>query len=154
MSESEYDSDYDSEYDSDTSDDSEVTEATYTSLEAALADMTARMAELDHALNTTETVAHTLEHPVTAVAVSAFTNPRVLESAPFRTTKFRLKHAAKVALGAPHHTVTFAELCTAIRQAKKEDLEALWSSSLAKSKAGLTTSEFLGVLQRLPEIVE
>ncbi len=141
--ESEYDSEYDSDYDSGSEDGSEETEMTYTSLEAALADMSARMAELDHALDTTTTVAHALETPVTAVAVSAFTNPRVLESAPFRATKFRLKHEAKVGLGAQHHSVTFAELCAAIRHAKKEDLEAMWG-----------TSDFLGVLRHLPSIIE
>jgi hypothetical protein len=151
MSDSEYESEYDSddyEYDSDGSDattgsdETEATEATCTSLEAALADMTARLAELDHALDTTTTVAQTLEQPVTAMAVSAFTNPRVLETAPFRTTRFRLKHEAKVLLGAAHHTVTFAELCAAVR------------AKLAAEGNVLGASDFLTVLQHLPEIIE
>lgn len=147
MSDSEYDSEYESEYDSEyegsESDNTEGTEATYTSLEAALADMTARLAELDGGLDAMTSATATLEQPVTSVAVSAFTNPRVLEIAAFRATKFRLKHAAKVALGTPHHIVTFSELCAVIRKMKKEDLEAVWG-----------TSDFLGVLKRLPDIVE
>ena len=144
MSDSEYDTDDASSIGSDTScstEASEATEATYTSLEAALADMTARLAELDHALDTTTTVAQTLEQPVTAIAVSAFTNPRVLEAAPFRTTKFRLKPAAKVLLGTPRHTVTFSELCAAVR-------------TTLRTGDVLEASDFLGVLQRLPEIIE
>ncbi len=139
-----YDSEYDSEYDSDASSNSstEESEMTYTSLEAALADMTSRLAELDQALDTTTTVVHTLETPVTAVAVSAFTNPRVLESAPFRETKFRLKSSAKALLQTPHHTVTFAELCDAIRKALKREGDVLGAT------------EFLSVLQHLPEIIE
>jgi hypothetical protein len=151
MSDSEYESEYESEYDSEDceydtdastgSKETDATEATCTSLEAALADMTARLAELDHALDTTTTVAQTLEQPVTAMAVSAFTNPRVLEAAPFRATKFRLKPAAKILLDAAHHTVTFAELCAAVRKKLTEgDV--------------LGASDFLSVLQHLPEIIE
>ncbi len=151
MSDSEYESDYDSddyEYDSDGSDETtgseetEATEATYTSLEAALADMTSRLSELDHALDTTTTVAQTLEQPVTAMAVSAFTNPRVLEAAPFRATRFRLKHDAKVLLGTAHHTITFSELCAALRK------------KLAMDGNVLGASDFLAVLQHLPELIE
>ncbi len=147
MSQTEYESDYDSEYDDSEYDSasesgSEETDMTYTSLEAALADMSARMAELDQALDTTAIVAHTLETPVTAVAVSAFTNPRVLESAPFRATKFRLKSSAKALLNTAHHTVTFAELCDAIRK------------SLGAGGNVLGATDFLSVLQHLPEIIE
>ncbi len=147
MSDSEYDSEYDSEWDessvgSGETDATEATEATCTSLEAALADMTARLAQLDQALDTTAATTQMLEKPVTTVAVSAFTNPRVLESAPFRATQFRLKPAAKTLLGTAHHTVTFAELCAAIRQVLRRDGTMLGAS------------DFLGVLQHLPEIIE
>ena len=153
MSESEYESEYDSEYDSDSeyTTDSEATgatgatELTCTSLEAALAEMTNRLAELDEGLTAMATTTKILEQPMAAVAISAFKNPRVLESAPFRATKFRLRPAAKTFLRTPHHTVTFAELCAAIREAiecKKQKVEAMWG-----------TSDFLGILQRLPDII-
>lgn len=135
------DSEYDSEYDG-SSVGSWETEATCTSLEAALADMTTRIAELDQALDTTTATTQRLEKPVTTVAISAFANPRVLESAPFRTTQFRLRPAVKEILNLRHNTVTFAELCAAIRQ------------GLGRDGTVLGASDFLGVLQHLPEIIE
>jgi hypothetical protein len=148
MSDSEYESDYDSEYDSEYegsseyTEETEGTEATCTSLEAALAEMTARLAELDGGLDSMAATTATLEQPVTSVAISAFTNPRVLECAPFRSTKFRLKHDAKMALGTPHHTVSFTELCAAVRK------------TLAIKGDVLGATKFLEVLQRLSDIVE
>ncbi len=139
------DSDY--EYDSDESDDSDCTEVTYTSLEAALAEMTERLHEIDAGLDSMTGATQSLEQPMTAVAIQSFVNPRVLETAPFRQTRFRLRPAAKVFLGTPHHTVTLAELCAAIRLAlktkPKEELESMWG-----------TVDFLGVLQRISVIVE
>lgn len=139
MSDSEYDSE---DVSSIGSGETFETEATCTSLEAALADMTARLAQLDQALDTTALTTQTLEKPVTTVALASFMNPRVLESAPFRTTKFRLKPVAKELLGVRHHTVTFAELCEAIRHTLQHDGTVLG------------VSDFLGVLQHLPEIIE
>lgn len=144
MSDSEYDTEYDSDYSDESSvgsGDTDVTEATCTSLEAALADMTARLAQLDQALDTTAATTQTLEKPVTTVVISAFTNPRVLESAPFRATQFRVKPAAKELLNLRHHTVTFAELCAAIRQ-------------VLRGGTVLGASDFLGVLQCIPDIIE
>ncbi len=140
------DSDY--EYDSDASDDdSDGSEATYTSLEAALAEMTERLHTIDAGLESMTGATQSLEQPMTAVAIQSFVNPRVLETAPFRQTRFRLRRDAKEFLGMPHHTVTFAELCAAIRLAlktkPKEELESMWG-----------TVDFLGVLQRMQDIVE
>lgn len=145
--ESEYDSEYetDSDYDSETSG-SEETGVTYTSLEAALAEMTSRLAELDEGLQTMSDVTQGLEHPVTTVAIASFTNPRILETAPFRNTKFRLHHDAKEFLETSHHTVTFAEMSEAIRRAirnKKEEVKRKWG-----------TTDFLGILHNLPSLVE
>ncbi len=139
--ESEYESDYDSEYV-----DSSDTETTYTSLEAALMEMTDRLAELDTGLESMAVTAGQLEQPVAAVAVGAFTNPRVLEAAPFRGEPFRLLPAAKAFLGCAHHTVSFGDLCEAIRKALRDkpvSVEQQWG-----------TTDFMGVLQRLSDIVE
>ena len=121
-------------------------ETTYTSLEAALMEMTDRLAELDAGLHSMATATGNLEQPVASVAVGSFTNPRVLESAPFRLTAFRLLPEAKAFLGCPHHTVEFRTLCTAIRKVlreKPDEVDRLWG-----------TTDFLGVLQRLSQIVE
>ena len=120
-------------------------EFTYSSFQEALEEMMAGLMELDEGLQTVAITTQVLEKPVTAVAVGAFTNPRILESAPFRKTKFRLLPAAKSFLGV-HQTVSFAELCAAIRQAireRKTEVEEMWG-----------TADFLGILQRLPEIVQ
>ncbi len=135
------DSDY--EYDSDESDDSGCTEATYTSLEAALAEMTERLQAIDAGLDSMATTTQSLEQPMTTVAIQSFVNPRVLETAPFRQTRFRLRKEAKEFLGMPHHTVTFADICAAIRKKPAAELESMWG-----------TAHLLGILQRLSEIVE
>ena len=149
----------DSDYDSDSSGSSDCdsqstgvtnatgqTDVTFSSFQHALEEMMAGLAQLDEGLHGINATTQTLEHPLTSVAIGSFTNPRVLETAPFRATKFRLRHAAKTFLGTPHHTVAFAELCEAIRKAireRKEEVETMWG-----------TSEFLGILQKLPDIVE
>jgi hypothetical protein len=106
--------------------------------------MMAGLKELDNGMQTVATTTRVMENPITKVAVGSFTNPKVLESAPFRQTKFRLLPAAKTFLGT-HNTVTFAELSEAIRQAireRKNEVEEMWG-----------TADFLGILQR-PDIVE
>jgi hypothetical protein len=138
-----YDAEY-SEYSD--SDCTEMSEITCTSLEAALAEMTSRLAELDEGLHSMSEATQILEHPLTSVAITAFTNPQVLATAPFRATNFRLLPSAKTFLGMPHHIVTFAELCAAIRKAtheKRDECRRMWG-----------TTEFLGILHHLSELVE
>jgi hypothetical protein len=134
MSDSEYDSDY-----------TEATDVSFSSFQEALEEMMAGLAQLDEGLNSINTTTQILEQPIASVAIQSFTNPRVLEAAPFRATKFRLKPEAKTFLHV-HHTVAFAELCEAIRQAlryRKTEVEEMWG-----------TTNFLGILQKLPDIVE
>jgi hypothetical protein len=140
--ETETDVETDMEYETET----EGSEATFTSFQAELEDMIAGLLQLDNGLSAIAETTQTLEKPLTTVAVQAFTNPRVLEAAPFRQTKFRLLPAAKTFLHLPHNTILFAELGAAIRQAireRKTEVEEMWG-----------TSDFLGILRRLPEIVE
>jgi hypothetical protein len=154
MSDSEYDSEYSSDSDgsengSDCSEETYATgetEVTFSSFQEALEEMMAGLAQLDEGLHFIDTKATSLEQPVSNVAIGSFTNPRILESAPFRETKFRLRHSVKIFLNTPHHTVTFAELGEAIRTAireRKEEVVTMWG-----------TADFLGILQRLPDIVE
>jgi len=125
---------------SDGSDYSDCTGITYTSLEAALGGMTSRLEELDTGLDLMTNMTKSLEYPLTSVAVSSFTNPRILESAPFRSTRFRVKTNSLI--GIPDNTVTFAQLCAAIRRTLR----------IEKNVLGATT--FLDVLSGLPEIIE
>jgi hypothetical protein len=148
-SETEYESDYtdsDSDSDSDCTGVTGQTDVTFSSFQHALEEMMTSLAQLDEGLHSINTTTTALEQPLTSVAIGSFTNPRVLEAAPFRATKFRLRHTAKTFLNTPHHTVTFAELCEAIRKAireRKEEVKTMWG-----------TVEFLGILQKLPDIVE
>ncbi len=144
--ESEYD---DSEYDEDEDYGSDVgsegTCITFTSFEGAMAAMYEQFATLDTELGEVANQISTLEKPVATVAVSTFVQPRVLESAPFRQTKFKVRLAARELLGLPQ-VATFAELCQAIRiqvRDRKEEAERMWG-----------TTAFLTILQQLHEVVE
>ncbi len=140
MSDSEY------EYETDSTEDSEGSEVTYTSFEAALASLTERLAELDAGLDSMQATTQVFEKPVANIAIAAFTNPRVLEVGSFRATKFRVYSVAKEFLHLPHHIATFSEICAAIRQAlrtRKEEVEKMWGAR-----------DFLGVLQNITDIIE
>ena len=147
VDESEYDSEEyedDSEYDSDAGSDA-GTCITFTSFEGAMAAMYEQFACMDSELGDVSNQIHTLEKPLATVAVSTFVQPRVLESAPFRQTKFRVRPAARELLGLSE-VATFAELCQAIRtqiHERKEEAERVWGSA-----------SFLQILQQLPEIIE
>lgn len=142
---SEYDSEHDEEYDgSDVGSDAETC-ITFTSFEGAMATMYEQFATLDTELGEVATQISTLEKPVATVAVSTFVQPCVLESAPFRQTKFKVRSTARHVLGLPP-VATFAQLCEAIRNQlrnRKEEAKLMWG-----------TTDFLAILQNLNDIVE
>lgn len=142
---SEYeDSEYDdSEYETEGSD--AGTCITFTSFEGAMTSMYEQFASMDAELGEVANHITVLEKPVATVAVSTFVQPRVLESAPFRQTKFRVRPTAQEVMGLKE-VATFAELCQAIRVQiveRKEEAERVWGST-----------NFLEILQQLDEIIE
>jgi hypothetical protein len=148
--ETDYESEYDDtdceseDYGSDVGSDA-GTCITFTSFEGAMAAMYEQFATLDTELGDVANQIMTLEKPVATMAVSTFVQPRVLESAPFRQTKFKVRLAARELLGLPQ-VATFAELCQAIRiqvRDRKEEAERMWG-----------TTVFLDILQQLHEVVE
>ncbi len=148
--ETEYESEYDSEYSEDSeytdgSEDERGTCATFTSFEGAMAELGVQFAALDTELGDVANQIQTLEKPVATVAVSTFVQPRVLESAPFRQTKFKVRTTARHVLGLPA-VASFAEVCAALRtqlRERKEEAESMWE-----------TTDFLAILQKLNDIVE
>ena len=147
MSDYEYeyedDSEYEDEYETEGSDAESC--VTFTSFEGAMTAMYEQFASMDAELGEVSHHISTLEKPVATVAVSTFVQPRVLESAPFRQTKFRVQPAAQELLGI-REVATFAELCQAIRvqiHERREEVERVWG-----------TSNFLEILQQLDKFVE
>jgi hypothetical protein len=144
MSEDEYTSEDESEYDSEYETDADTC-VTFTSLEGAMAAMYEQFASLDAELGEVTQHITTLEKPVATVAVATFVQPRVLESAPFRQTKFHVRSTAKHVLSLPA-VATFSELCKAIRiqlRERREEAESMWE-----------TTNFLEILQKLNDVVE
>jgi hypothetical protein len=119
------------------------TSETYSSIQRALESFTDRMAAMESVLDGVDSRLHEIEQPLSVASLGRFTQPTFLESSPFRSTKFRLLPEARALFGLDHGTVSFAELCTAIRSTAKEDLERM-----------LGVSDFLGVLTRLDKIIE
>lgn len=120
-----------------------TSEESYTSIREALESFTERMAAMESVLDGVDSRLHEIETPISVAALGRFKQPAYLEAAPFRSTKFRLLPEARTLLGLSRDTVTFAELCAAIRAASKPDLEAM-----------LGVSDFLGVLTHLDRLIE
>ncbi len=88
---------------------------TYLSIEEALETMAKYLQEFCEEVDTVHSTIQTMEKPVTSVALAAFSQPRVLESAVFRKERFRLKETAKTLLDCKHVNTTFGGLCSHIR---------------------------------------
>jgi hypothetical protein len=119
------------------------TAETYGSIQRALESFTDRMAAMESVLNGVDSRLHEIEQPLSVASLGRFIQPSYLETAPFRSTKFRLLPDARTLFSIDRGTVSFAELCTAIRSTAKEDLERM-----------LGVSDFLSVLTHLDKIIE
>ena len=119
-SNSDSDSDY---YPSD--DGSSGSEDSYSSIADALAGMMAQFEALESGLDAMTTTTTTMSAPVAHVAVATFKQPRVLEAAPFRAERFRLKASARAMFGTEATVVTFAELCALLRGGGGSDVPLL-----------------------------
>lgn len=117
VSDSEYEgeSDYGSESDSD----SISTHGTFASLAAALKCMSDQLGDLDGGFECVESSVRSLEKPALAVTVATYSQPTVLEAAPFRSTRFRWRPEASAAFpeidGNAATSVAFSDICRTVR---------------------------------------
>jgi hypothetical protein len=116
--------------DSDTdSNDSECTHDTFASLAAALASMSEHFADLEGGFECVESSVRGLEKPALAVTVATYSQPGVLEAAPFRATRFQWKpEAAEVLPEINGDTTTFGDICQTLRSQLLADPASLTSA--------------------------
>lgn len=125
----ESDASYESEGSSDGSyTGSESTHGTFASLAAALASMSEHFADLDGGLASVETSVRGLEKPALAMTIASYSQPGVLEAAPFRATRFRLKPEAAEVLSVTAGTVSFRDICQTLRSQLLADPTSLTSA--------------------------
>jgi hypothetical protein len=140
----ESDTSYQSDSDSDNDDgySSTSTHGTFASLAAALGRMSEQFADLDGGLASMESSVRGLERPAIGLTAATYSQPGVLESAPFRKTRFRLRdEGATLFPEVQAGTTTFSEICQAVR---KRMLEA--PTSLLTALELSVDASFLEVL--------
>lgn len=104
------------------------THGTFASIAKALGFLSEQLAELDGGFECMESSVRGLEKPALAVTVATYSQPAVLEAAPFRHTRFRWRpeslRALECILGSSEggnaplerDTVSFTEICAAVRR--------------------------------------
>jgi hypothetical protein len=148
-----------SEYESD-SEGSEGSEESFSSITQALQDLRERMEAFEVGVEEVAATVVGMEQPVSAVAIATYVQPRILEKAPFRQERFRVKPAAKTLLGLEGSTPTFKTLCAVLREycIPYTDLESRRIVLPEELKQLLEIEEatlsFLEVLAHLDRIVE
>ena len=97
----------------------------FSSFNAAFAAIAHEMERMTDEVETIHSCMSNMDAPVAHVAVGTFVNPRVLESAPFRSEQFRVKREARHMFGISKHVAHFSELCAAIRASGRPLLDTL-----------------------------
>lgn len=119
---------------------------TFASLADALKGMTDHLAELDDGFECMESSVRRLERPAIGLAVATYSQPAVLEAAPFRHTRFRWR--PDVPVKHTHETVSFTDVCARVRRGMLETGVAAeaFRESLGLTEEAMTSLTFLEAL--------
>ncbi len=92
-----------------------TTEESFSSLAEALEAMREKLEQFHDGVEHLHTSVKTMEAPVTSVAVTSFSQPHYLKSAPFRSERFALQEQAKQILGIQKDSAKFSSICSKLR---------------------------------------
>jgi hypothetical protein len=127
-------SESDSDYENETG--SVGTNETFSSISAALESMREKLELFGEGVDNVHSSVQQMEHPVAAVALASFVQPRFLETAPFRWNHFTLTEEAKVLFGTEKSTVRFKTFCALLR-------EYLFSNNMVSEEGYITYNDDL-----------